>query len=72
VVAIFIFDPKWSKLVTKTLHYPNQPSMAPDPESQTNADPCEYKSLQETDALLSLFYLMSDLIGPDFTNTPQF
>jgi hypothetical protein len=41
--------------------------MATDPESQTNADPSEYKSLQETDALVSLFYLMSDLIGPDLS-----
>jgi hypothetical protein len=34
----------------KRASIPLAPCMAPDPESQTNADPREYKSLQETDA----------------------
>jgi hypothetical protein len=49
--------------------------MATDPESQTNADSREYKSLtptlQETEertpTFLCLFYLMSDLMGPDLS-----
>jgi hypothetical protein len=42
--------------------------MATDPESQTNADPREYKSLMPTlqETLLSLFYLMSD---PDWSRS---
>jgi hypothetical protein len=72
--SVFIFQ-LINQGLMRIISAPNQPSMATDPESQTNADLREYKSLtptlQETEertpTLLCLFYLMSDLMGPDLS-----